>query len=274
MSLARLAENEFLLLTAASAEWHDYDWLRTHLPADSPIGIENLSQAETGLVVTGPNSRQLLAGLCAADLSLPWLSYQETTIADTPVRLVRVSYVGELGWEVHCSLDASPAVFEALWAAGQPLGLKPFGAYAMDSMRVEKGYKSWKQDLSTDFTVLEAGLKRFVNFNKADFRGRQAIQRQVDSGLKQGAVTLVIDNTAECDAPYLSSVWQGQQRVGLVTSGNYGHRVEKIIALAVVDVACMAAGTVLEIEIFGQRHRAVVQPQAAVYDPDNSQLRA
>ena len=273
MSVARLGDDDFLLLTAASAEWHDRDWLLKHLPKNSPITFDNLSEAYTCLVVIGPKSRELLSSVCEADLSLPWLSHQVSDIAGAQVRLIRVSYVGELGWEIHCSIDASQAVFEAVWIAGQPLGIKPFGMYAMDSMRIEKGYKSWKQDLSTDFTVLEAGLKRFVNFNKPSFIGREALLRQQKQGPKQCAVTLLVE-TAECEAPYLASIWQGDKRVGLVTSCDYGHRVGKSIVLAVVDVACAAAGTALEIEIFGQRRPAVVAPQTAVYDPDNTRLRA
>ena len=273
MTIARLAADEFLLLGAAAAEWYDRDWLQQHIPAGSAISIENLSETKTCLSITGPQSRQLLSGLCDADLTLPWLSHQNSTIAGVPVSLLRVSYVGELGWEIHCDMAASPDVFEAVWAAGQPLGLRPFGAYAMDAMRIEKGYKSWKQDLSTDFTVLEAGLARFVNFEKGNFIGRDALLQQQAAGLQQCGVTLSVE-TGDYEAPYLSTVWQGEQRVGLVTSCNYGYRVGKSIALAVVQHTCSAPGTALEVEIFGVRYPATVAPGSALYDPDNTRLRA
>jgi dimethylglycine dehydrogenase len=273
MSLARLDHDEFLLLTAASAEWHDRDWLLQHLPADGSIRIENLSEADNCLVVSGPQSRALLAGLCTADLSLPWLSHQQSEIAGVAVRLMRVSYVGELGWEIHCPLADTVAVFEAVRDAGRPLGLRAFGMYAMDALRIEKGYRSWKQDLSTDYTVLEAGLERFVRFDKADFIGREALLKQHEQVPKQRCVTLTVD-TGTCEAPYLAGVWHGERRVGLVTSGNYGYRVGQSIALAVIDRDCSAPGCELSVGIFGERRRAVVAPQSALYDPANSRLRS
>ena len=186
---------------------------------------------------------------------------------------MRVSYVGELGWEIHTRIEHAVSVLDALWGAGASHGLQAFGMYAMDSMRIEKGYRSWKTDLSTDYTMLEAGLERFVKWDKADFVGKQSLLRERQAGAQRAFVSLVVD-AAECDAPYLATVWDGDEPAGLVTSGNYGHRVGNSLALAVVSSACAQPGRTLEVEIFGERRAAVVQRNPCVYDPENLRLRA
>ncbi|MEM7407317.1 MAG: FAD-dependent oxidoreductase [Pseudomonadota bacterium] len=273
MSAVRVAEQEFLLISGAGAEWHDEDLLSGALPADGSIKLTNESMDYSALVLSGPRSRDILAGICDADLAAPWLSHQQTTVGGKSVHLMRVSYVGELGWELHAAMDDISAVFDAVWSAGEGHGLRPFGMYAMDSMRIEKSYRSWKADLSTDYTMLEGGLERFVKWDKAEFVGRDALLRQQQAGVAQGFVTLTVD-AGSCDAPYLATVWSGDERVGLVTSGNYGHRTEKSIALAVVRSDCAAAGQALDVEIFGERCAASVHAAACVYDADNSRLRA
>lgn len=272
MTLARLAENEFLLLTAAAAEWHDKDWLVWHLPENTQICIDNLTEQYNCLLVTGPKSRELLSQLCTADLNQPWLSHQESAINNQAVRLFRVSYAGELGWEIHCPIEHSQTIFDSVWQAGQPLGIKPFGMYAMDSLRIEKGYKSWKQDLTTDYTLLEAGLERFIHFSKDHFIGRDALL-QPQAQEHQRCVTLQV-KANECDAPYLAPVWQSERQVGLVTSGGYGHRLQQSIALAVVDKAASTPGTELVVEIYGERCSATVAETTSLYDPENTRLRS
>ena len=273
LSLIRYGPDDFLLMCGAGAEWHDEDLLRSYLPVDSDIQITNITTEWTALVLSGPASREILAAVCDADLSAPWLNHQGAEIAGKQAHLMRVSYVGELGWEIHTRMDDIAPVFEAIWASGQSHGLKLFGMYAMDSLRIEKSYRSWKQDLSTDYTMLEGGLERFVKWDKPAFIGRDALMREQQAGSKQGFVCLTVD-AAECDAPYLATVWRGDERVGLVTSGNYGHRVQRSLALAVVNSDCTAAGTTLEVEIFGQRCPARVHEDACVYDATNERLRA
>ncbi len=275
MTAMRIAGDEILLLTAAGAEWHDLDWLTARLPEsgpDSDIAIENITETADCLVLSGPKSRELLANICAADLMLPWLTHQATAIAGRPVRLVRVSYVGELGWEIHASNADMPAVFDAVIEAGVPHGLRPFGMYAMDSLRLEKGYRSWKQDLSTDYTMLAGGLDRFIKWDKPDFPGKAALERIRQAGSPEQFAILTVD-ADPCDAPYLATVWNGVARVGLVTSGGYGHRVGKSIALSVVRTDCAAPGTALEVDIYGERRPAIVEA-GPHYDPENARLRS
>jgi dimethylglycine dehydrogenase len=273
LSAIRPAEEEVLLMAGAGAQWHDIELLQKYLPADGSITIEDRSADQTALVLTGPRSRDILSQVCDADLTSPWLTHQRTTIAGRTVFAMRVSYVGELGWELHVSLADVAEVYASVTAVGADHGLVPFGMYAMDSMRIEKGYRSWKQDLSTDYTMLEGGLERFVKFDKPEFVGREALLRQKQAGIEQAFATLVIE-AGECDAPYLATIWNGDDRVGLVTSGSYGHRIDASVALSVVRTDCAQPGTELEVEIFGVRCAAVVQLDVPLYDPDNEKLRA
>ncbi len=215
-----------------------------------------------------------MAGICAADLHQPWLSHQEAEIAGKRVRLLRVSFTGELGWEVHAAVADMPAVFDAVWAAGQPHGLKPFGMYALDSLRVEKGYRAWKGDLSTDYTMFKGGLDRFVKLDKAqDFPGKAALLSEKQQGVSKRFVTMIVE-AGDCDAPYMSTVWKGSEVVGETTSGAWGYRVGASIALGMVRADCAGPGAELEVEIYGRRCKATVQPDRPLWDPDNARLKA
>lgn len=273
MSLIRLAPDAVLLITAAAAEWHDLEWLRSRLHEGSGITIENRTEEFDCQILTGPKTREILSGLCDADLSLPWLTWQKTKIAGKPVLLLRVSYAGELGWEVHTKSGDTGAVYDAVWQAGRPLGLKPFGMYALNSLRLEKSYRAWKGDLSTDYTVLEGGLDRFVRWSKESFVGKAAMEIERQAGPAKRFVTLVVDAGA-CDAPYMSTLWHGDEKVGETTSGGWGHRIGKSIALGMARADLAVEGTELDVEIFGERRRAVVQADRPLYDPDNARMRA
>ena len=157
------------------------------------------------LIVTGPTSRDVLAGLTPADLSLSWLSMQETEVAGRWAALVRLSFAGELGWEIHAENADMPAIYDAVLAAGA----RPFGMYALNSLRIEKGYRTWKGDLSTDYSLLEGGLDRFVKLDKPqDFPGKAAILAEKQQGVKKRFVTLIVE-AGEADAPYMSSIRHG-----------------------------------------------------------------
>ena len=184
--------------------------------------------------------------------------------------LARVSFAGELGWEIHALNAAIPAIYDAVIGAGAT----PFGMYALNSMRIEKGYRAWKGDLSTDYSLLEGGLERFVRLDKPqDFPGKAALQNEKQQGRKKGFVTLVVD-AGDQDAPYMSTVWNGDEVVGETTSGDWGYRVNKSIALGVVKAELAVPGTELEVEIFGKRCKAVVQEDQPIWDPENERLRA
>ena len=273
MSLVRLAEDRVLLITAAAAEWHDLEWLKKHLPERSEITIENRTEEFDCQILSGPKTRDILSGLFDADLNQPWLSWQRTKVSGKPVLLLRVSYAGELGWEVHTHTEDTGTVFDAVVQAGQTFGLKPFGMYALNSLRLEKGYRAWKGDLSTDYTVLEGGLDRFVRWSKESFVGKTAMEIERQAGPAKRFVTLVVDAGA-CDAPYMSTLWHGDEKVGETTSGGWGHRIGKSIALGMARADLAVEGTELDVEIFGERRRAEVQADRPLYDPDNARMRA
>jgi dimethylglycine dehydrogenase len=181
--------------------------------------------------------------------------------------------VGELGWELHVSNEELPRVHELLSDAGREFNLGHFGLYAMESLRLEKCYRSWKADLTREYSPLDASLERFVRLDKtADFIGRAALRRQAAAGLTQRFVPLLVE-AQDADAAPVCVVYCGAEVVGLVTSGGYGHRVQRSIALAYVRTQLSTPGTQLEVEILGERCRAVVAREP-LYDPDNLRLRA
>jgi dimethylglycine dehydrogenase len=273
MSVMSIAEDFFFLITAAVAQWHDLDWLKAHLPQGSAIDIRDVTEEFSCQILSGPKSRDILAAVCDADLTLPWLSHQTAQIAGRYCQLVRVSFAGELGWEIHSKVGDTEAVFDAVWNAGKKHGLRPFGMFALDTLRLEKGYRAWKGDLSTDYTVLQGGLERFVNFSKEGFVGKAALLAEQQRGVTKRFVALVVE-AGECDAPYMSTLWHDGKVVGETTSGGYGHRTDKSIALGMLRTDLAVPGTRVEVEIFGERHAAIVQDGQAVWDPANERLRA
>ncbi|MDR5012142.1 MULTISPECIES: GcvT family protein [Agrobacterium] len=273
MSVMSIGEDEFILITAAVAQWHDREWLEKHLPKDTEITITDITEQFSCQILTGPASRDILTSVTSADLAKGWLTHQTTEIGGKECRIIRVSFAGELGWEIHSGVEDTPAVFDAIWNAGQPFGLRPFGMFALDSLRLEKGYRAWKGDLSTDYTVLQGGLERFVKWDKEDFIGKVALASEKQAGVSKRFVTLTVD-AGDFDAPYMSTIWLGDTIVGETTSGGYGHRVGKSIALGMLRSDLHEPGTRLEIEIFGQRHAATVQADEPLWDKQNERIRA
>ena len=271
MSAARLAEDEVLLITAATAQAHDRDWIARHLGAGL-VMTEGTDQWSCQ-ILTGPKSRQILAAVSDADLAKGWLTLQTAHIAGAEVHLFRVSFAGELGWEIHSRLADTPAVYDAVMAAGTPLGLKPFGMFALNSLRIEKGYRAWKGDLSTDYTVLQGGLERFVDWAKPDFRGKAALAAEKQAGVTKQFVTLTVD-CGNFDPPYMSTIWHDGVVVGETTSGYFGHRVGKCIALGMLRADLCVPGTALGVEIFGEQYLAYVQADVPLWDAKNERIRA
>ncbi len=269
MSCLRHGENHMTLITAASAQWHDWEVLWRNLP--SGLTLTDRSADFSTLIVAGPQSRALFEQIGTdADLSQTWLSHQTAVVAGRPCLLARVSFAGELGWEVHAENEHIPALYESVIGAGA----KPFGMWALNSLRLEKGYRTWKGDLSTDYSVLQSGLERFVKWDKPDFVGKAAMEVERQQGISKRFTTLVIDAPEEFDAPYMATIWKDGEIVGEVTSGGWGYRVGKSIALGMVKPELATEGTALEIDIFGTRFAATVQADAPLWDRDNERLRA
>jgi dimethylglycine dehydrogenase len=268
MSCIRHDEDHFTMITAGAAQWHDFEILKTALPAG--LSLTDHTREFGTMIVTGPKARELFCGLSDADLTLGWLTHQQTTVAGKPAFMVRVSFAGELGWEVHCANADQSEIYEAITKAGA----KPFGMYALNSLRIEKGYRTWKGDLTTDYSLLEGGLARFVKLDKPqDFPGKAAIQAEKQQGVKKSFVTLIVD-AGDSDTPYMSCIWKDGEIVGETTSGDWGYRVNASVALGMVRADLAVEGTELEVEIYGVKCRAVVQKDQPIWDPTNDRIRA
>ncbi len=270
MSVMVHSDEDVGLITAASAQWHDSELLWRNAPEGLKI-TDHTEEVEC-LLVTGPKSREILSGLNDGhDLDASWLSVSmDGTIAGKSCALLRVSFAGELGWEIHCDPADAPTIWDAVTA----VGAKPFGMYALNSMRIEKGYRAWKGDLSTDYSLLEGGLDRFTRLDKPqDFPGKAALLNEKQQGVKKRFVTLKVEANG-ADAPYMSTLWHGGEVVGETTSGAWGYRVNASIALGMLRADLTDPGTELEVDIYGQRCKAVVQPDEPMWDPQNERLRA
>jgi len=270
MSVMVHGDDDVGLIGASAAQWHDAECLSRNAPED--IDIRDCSGDVECLLVTGPRAREILAPLANGhDLASPWLSVSFAGhVAGEECALIRVSYAGELGWEIHCAPECAPTIWDAVTGAGA----RPFGMWALDSLRIEKGYRVWKGDLSTDYSLLESGLDRFVRLDKPqDFPGKTALLEERRQGMNKRFVTLIVD-AGESDAPYMSTVWRDGQVVGETTSGAWGYRLNASIALGMVRADLAEPGTELEVEIYGDRRKAVVQQDRPLWDPDNERLLA
>lgn len=273
MSVVRHEENLMTLITAAVAQSHDHALLASRMPADAGFRLIDRTEEYTTQILSGPSSRLILADVCGADLSMPWLTHQETAIAGRWAKLVRVSFAGELGWEIHTKVADTAAVFDAVMEAGERHGLAPFGMFALDSLRLEKGYRAWKAEISTDYSVIEAGLARFVRWDKPEFTGKAALLAERERDPRRRFAILTIDDPGPCDAPYMSTVWHNGTIVGETLSGGWGHRVDRSIALAVIRADLAIEGSAVEVEIFGERYRAAVHGDRPLWDPHNERLK-
>ncbi|MEM8664142.1 MAG: aminomethyltransferase family protein, partial [Pseudomonadota bacterium] len=277
-TITRLSAERFFVISAAAGELPDLDLLREAVDAVPGAAIEPLTEAYGCLVVTGPRARDILAPLTDADLSTPafrWLTAQEITVAGVPLRALRVSFVGELGWELHHPIAHQGALYDALMDAGAAHGIRPFGLRAMDSLRLEKAYRAWRSDLTPERSALEAGMDRFVHLDdNRPFRGRSALEHQQATGLPTRLVLLRVD-AADADAMGGEPVWANgsDAPIGMVTSGGYGHTTGQSLALAYVDEAHAVEDAALEITLLDARCPARVSLNA-IHDPQSERLRA
>ena len=277
MTVTRVAEDRFYLITAAGTETHDLDWIERHAPTDGTVAVENVTARWGVLMVAGPRSRDLLAPLAEADLSddaFPFMAMRDIVIGSVPVRALRVTYTGELGWELHHSIEYSRTLYDLLTEAGAAVGLADVGYRALDSLRLEKGYRLWGVDITSQYTPLEAGLERFVRFDKGDFIGRDALVRQRDEGLTQTLACLTIDlDPADTLFPRGGEpLMSAGEPVGYLRAAHPGHAVGATIGLAYLPIALAVVGTRLEVEILGERRAAVVV-EAPLYDPSGERMR-
>lgn len=266
--------------SAAASELHDMDWLQSHIRADEDVHIKSLTSEQTILVLAGPKAREVLATVARGDWSasaFPWLSVRECFIGYAPATVLGVSFSGELAYEIHVPNASLYAAYLALRQAGEACGLGLFGARAVDSMRMEKGFLHWKADLLTEFDPFETGLQRFVKLDKPDFVGKAALLERVERGPEKRLVSLEIDCSKAPAQPGASVLHKGEV-VGTITSGDWGHRVGKNLAYAFVVPSLVAPsfavpGSTLTLDHFGAPVAAqVIAP--CPYDAEHSLMRS
>ena len=274
-TVLREAEDSFYLVSAARLQRLDQDYLLKQMPGDGTVRFEECTAKLGVFVVAGPRSRELLERLSSDNFSndaFPWLSAQSVTIAGATVNAMRVNYVGELGWELHHKLEDQNLIFDALFEAGEDFGLKPFGIRAMDAMRLEKSYRMPGTELSIEYSASESCMDRFVDTEKGDFTGRDGLLAWREREGQQRLVTLEVLDARDADAIGINPITSDGKFVGRCTSGGYGFRLDKSLALAMVDADKSDVGTTMQIRILGRNHDAVVL-QDSLFDPRNERLR-
>jgi dimethylglycine dehydrogenase len=279
-TVTRLGEDHFYLLSSISAEMRDFDHLTGLKRADEQVTIRNVTDEIGVLVVAGPKARDVLQPLTQASLGnadFRWLTAQQITLAGVPLRALRVNYVGELGWELHGPRDQMAALYRAVWASAKPLGGTNVGLYAINSMRMEKGYRGWGAEMTNEITLLEADMERFFVPAKGDFRGRDATAARQGQALDSRLV--YVELTSPDAAPMDNDARGGEailhqgRRVGVLTSGGYGHFTARSLAFGYIEPGLAAPGTLLEVDLLGRMVSATVLAHP-VHDPDNTRPRA
>jgi 4-methylaminobutanoate oxidase (formaldehyde-forming) len=274
LTVSRIGEDHFYLVTGTAFIKHDLDWIRRHLPEKGSITVTDVTSSRACVTLCGPEARNILKRVTRDDVSpegFPYMSCRPISVGWAPVLALRVSYVGELGWELHVPTEYALHVFDTIWEAGKPFGLVNVGYRAIDSLRLEKGYRYWSTDLSTEHTPLEAGLDFCVKWDKGDFLGRGALREQKAKGLSQRLCCMTLETE-----PLLpigkEAILNGDRVIGLVTSGGFGYTIGKPIVYGYIPIAYSEPGTKLQIEVAARRYEATVQKEP-LYDPRNERVR-
>ncbi|MDA0704466.1 MAG: aminomethyltransferase family protein, partial [Proteobacteria bacterium] len=273
-TVLRQTADRFYFVTGAPSELRLWDWLHANKKPREAVQIVNRSPELGILCLAGPRSREVLVAATDADLSnaaFPWMSGRSIQVAGEAVQALRVSYTGELAWEIHMPMAAMAPVFEALWKAGERHGIALFGSAALNSLRMEKAYRGG-HELSPDATLAQADMLRFAKLDKGEFLGRAAVLSEQQTGPRILLASLEVD-TPDADCLGGEAVYANGAVVGSVTSGAYGFAVGRSLALAYLQAGQAAQGTELAVSLLGERRPARVLA-AAAYDAENLRLRA
>ncbi len=272
-TLCRLADDHVFLVGTYAAETYYMRWFERHLPP-AGVSVRPCAMQYVGLAIAGPNARALLQTLVRDDLStaaFPFLSFRRMEVGMVPALVGRVSFTGEAGYEIWVTTEYQRALYDALVGAGREFGLRQFGGRALNSMRIEKSFGTWAREYRPIYGPYEAGLGRFVDLDKGDFIGRAAAAEERAGGGSLQLIGLAVE-AADADALGDEPIWHDGRVVGWVTSGAYGHRVGRSLALGYVprDVAQATSG--FEVEIMGER-RGATRLAGAAYDPRGARMR-
>ena len=274
-TVTRLAEDRFRIVTGTAFGQHDAAWIRSHAPDDGSVLVEDVTSRFACLGLWGPAARDLLQPLTDADLgneSFPYMRARQLSVGHVPCLAVRVTYVGELGWELYCPTEFGRRLWDAIWEAGADHGLVAGGYKAIDSLRLEKGYRVWGADITPDETPYEAGLGFAVKLDKGDFIGREALVAAQETAPERKLACLVLDDPRSV-ALGSEPVRMDDEILGRVTSGGYGYSVERSIAYAYVPAQSAEAGREVEVEIFGEWVPGTIAEEP-LWDPAGERIRS
>ncbi len=280
LTVARVADDEFYLVTGTGFATHDFHWIRSNIAAERRVELADVTSHWSVLTLMGPLSRQILQQVCDANLSnerFPFATMQTINVAGAAVRALRITYMGELGWELHMPVEQATLLYDRLMAAGAPLGLRNAGYRAIESCRVEKGYRAWGADIGPDHTPIEAGLGWAVKLRTdIEFCGRQAVTAQRVGGMRKMLAGFSVDPSVVLFGR--ETVYRNGQRVGWLTSGGYGYAVGRSLGYGYVRnpegvTSNWVTGAAYELEVATERVPADVSLRP-FYDPTNSRVKA
>ena len=275
LTVGRLAEDRFLLVVGTAfgrrASW----WINNHMPADGSVSVQEMTSAYAVINVIGPKSRELLQKLTNADISNEGFAFgtcKSFTVGYAPVTSFRVTYVGELGYELYIPTEFAVHVYESLWQAGRELGIKNAGYRAIASLHLEKGYADWGSELTPEYSPFDAGLGFCVVLEKDDFIGKAALARIKTEGARLKLCTFTI--AAETPLMLQSSapvIYKGEV-LGVTSSSGYGHTIKKNICYAYIPVEAATAEQGYEIEVYKEVYPARLEPSRVLYDPERKRI--
>jgi len=274
-TITRTGEDRFLIITGTAFGEHDLSWLRLNMPDDGSVWVDDVSSQFACIGLWGPKARTILQKVTHDDVSnegFPYMTAKWIAVGDVPALAMRVTYVGELGWEFYCPIEYGLKLWDTLWEAGRPEGMVPAGYKAIDTLRLEKGYRYWSNETSPDYTPYESGVGFAVRLDKGDFRGRDVLVKQKEEGLKQKLCCLVLDDPQSIVLGK-EPVWAGEKIIGWIVSGGYGYSVAKSIAYAYLPIEFAKVGTRLELELFGDKVGAEVVKEP-LWDPKGDRIKA
>jgi dimethylglycine dehydrogenase len=274
LTTMRLTAERFLVFGSGYLQkWH-LRWFKAHLPSAGAT-VRNLSDEWGGIAIFGPRSRELLRTVTRADVTgdaFPFMTVRLMDVGVASALVARISVTGELGYEIHAPQVYLAGIYDRLWANARELGMVEAGMYALLSLRIEKGFGIWSREYSSDYTPMESGLSRFVDYGKPDFVGREAALSERDKAPDRRLVLLEVEAHG-AEANFLEPVWFEEERVGFVTSAAYGHTCGRSLAMGYVDRAAAPAGTALEVTILGERRACRVLGRPPV-DPAGERMKA
>ncbi len=269
LTISRLAPNHFRVITGGSVGPHDLAWMLKHMPSDGSVHLTDVTSSYCCVGLWGPKARDTIERVSGDDFSniaFPYYTARRIAVESVPALALRISYAGELGWEIYAQTEYGPLLWDTLWAAGESYGIVAGGLGAFDSLRLEKGYRLWGADIHTEYNNYEAGLEFIVRLNKGNFIGREALLRIKDEGIDRKLSCMILndsDNVVMGKEPILD----GERMLGYVTSANYGYTVGKSIVYGYLPIDYAKEGKEVEVYYFGKRYPATVVKEPLLPTP-------